>query len=239
MSETITDAPIVAIVDYGQTGISEQELELCAEALFFQVNQEIAMAPPEGYGVYVGDVIVVKPEQVKPEHWVLALDRDTDSGLGYHDKTEHGMPKMCVFPFADKEDNVPWTVTASHELLETLINPEVNRAAQSPDGAFWAYEICDAVEADYYAIGNVVVSNWCRSTWFEPPPRMSGVSYDYMNLCTKPFEIRPGGYGQYWNGESPAWKEIFYPDKQPRQYRLAHHGRRSRRRERFARRGAL
>ena len=38
------------------------------------------------------------------------------------------------------------SVTASHELLEMMIDPGAQLWAQNTDGKFYAYEMCDAVE---------------------------------------------------------------------------------------------
>ena len=89
---------------------------------------------------------------------------------------------------------------------------------------------CDATEADKYLINGVWVSNFVTPCYFEPPSSLVGVKLDYMGLIKAPYEIRPGGYNQYWlNG----WRMVQNNSVAPRSYRQAVHGRGALRRRGF------
>src|SRR5271154_5664829 len=62
--------------------------------------------------------------------WLVILDNSDQAGaLGYHDLTDEGLPLGKVFAQTDLEYNELWTVTASHELLEMLVDPDINLSA--------------------------------------------------------------------------------------------------------------
>ena len=146
----------------------------------------------------------------KPEDWVLELRRvpTIDGALGVHQVTNTGQPLMLDFPTLDAQDGVAWTVTASHEILETLADPWLRRGAQDDQGTWWAIEVCDAVENDTYDIDGVAVSNFCLPAWAEPPVSRANARYDYLGLCTAPWEIRAGGYGQKFNAATNEWTQV-------------------------------
>ena len=75
-----------------------------------------------------------------------------------------------VFAKTDLQYNSSWTVTASHELLEMLGDPEINLGVfvqpNAQTGRLYAYENCDACESDNYGyqIGNILVSDFVFPT---------------------------------------------------------------------------
>lgn len=195
----------IVIVDV-DVGTPTVELSKTAAALQRQVLEHFF--PSWGVSATVRSAAVSGP--ASRDDWVLELRRTpTHEGiLGIHQVTPSGAPMMLVFPFLDARDDVPWTVTASHEILETLVDPWLRRGAQDDDGVWWASEVCDPVESDTYVIDNVVVSNFCLPAWSEPPTMRSGVRYDHLGLCRRPWEIREGGYAQRYDPVAHAWRQI-------------------------------
>lgn len=195
-----------AIVIVDKTQRKADELEAAAQALTKQLHNHFSLPPPRGWGLSGHVRVATDIAPPKKDEWQLALlpEPDQPGALGDHDRTPAGLPLMRVFPLLDPSS--PWTVTASHEILETLADPELARAAQAPDGKFWAAEICDAVEIDEYPIDGIPVSNFVLQTYFEPPDDLTGVKLDHLGLVKRPFEIRSGGYGQYWTGT--RWREV-------------------------------
>lgn len=187
------------LVDH-KSGADWRDFAMVAHALERQVNRDFALAPPLGYGigcqVRVGSLS--RPPIAGEIVLGLFAEPDQAGALGYHDVTPAGLPLIKVFPLLDAGDHVHWSVTASHEVLEVLGDPELALCAQAPDGTFWARETADAVEADHYEIDGVMVSNFVLPPYFEPPSNLFGVKLDFMGLVERPFEIRPGGYNQYW-----------------------------------------
>lgn len=225
--------PRIALVDFGGTGVDPSALGPCAAALAKQVNQQFALPSPIGHGISISGMRVCSPSEVAQDEWVIGLvsHPDVPGALGYHDRTPSGRPFMKVFPLLDAQDGVSWQSTASHELLETLKDPELGQCVQGPSGKIWADEVCDAVESDSYSIDGVPVSNWVTPLWAQSLAPGQPQKYDWMGLCTQPEEIRPGGYAQWWDPQT-GWNEV---DARKRAYRRNHDGRSARRRARLKR----
>lgn len=226
---TVPVGPKVAFVNHNQA-VGGAELGAAVAALSRQMNEQHALPPPFGYGIGAR-LRAIDSDDPPPDvdEWVLHLHKgmpDLDGALAYHMTTQHGMPEMHCFPDADRSDGFPWQVSASHELIEAVDDPFLWRCAQAPDGRMWAYETCDSVEADVYEIDGVPVSNFALPFYFEPPEIAPiGIKYDWLGLVQAPYELRPGGYGQWWDPIERLWREEYNASNQPRPYRKARAGR--------------
>ncbi len=225
----------MAIIDFGGTGVDASTLPPMAAALTKQAQQHFALPPPFGYGLGATIRAASGPHDLHPDEWAIGLlaKADQPGALGYHDETPNGKPLIKVFPLLDKQDGGDLSVTISHEVCEALADPNGARAAQWKDGRFWAYEVCDAVEATSYLIDGIKVSNFVLPPYFEPVAKLTGLKLDWMGLCKNPLEILPGGYGQ-WFDPNKGWTQVQHAQQPPRHYRLELKGRSSRRRETFA-----
>lgn len=210
--------PRIAIVDHpgsGRPGLAE--LVKIAAALSRQVAEHF-----DPYWNARATVVAVTTPLASD--WVMGLFKDADQpgALGYHDETAGGLPLGKVFPLLDAQDGASLSVTLSHEVLEMLADPYLCTAAQSPtDGKFWAMEVADAVEQDEYLIDGVRVSNFVTPHYFEPPSNLLGAGkLDMMGLIKTPYEVRPGGYMQ-WFDPTQGWQQIVHSEVAPRAYRLA------------------
>src|SRR5437868_5755075 len=224
----------MALVDFGGTGVDDKTLPAMASALTKQAQQHFALPPPYGYGISASVRAASGPHDVQPDEWVIGLvtKADQPGALGYHDETPAGKPFVKVFPLLDKKDGAELSMTISHEMCETLADPNGARAAQWKDGRFWAYEVCDAVEETGYVIDGVKLSNFVLPPYFEPVVRLTGLKLDWMGLCKKPLELLAGGYGQ-WFDPNKGWQMVQHADKPPRPYRREIKGRSAQRRELF------
>src|SRR6202167_4819952 len=127
------------------------------------------------WGVDAELTIVAKGNQPPAGSWWLVLldDSDQANALGYHDLTTEGLPIGKVFAASDLKAGTSWTVTASHELLEMLGDPNVNLTvfveSSNTAGVLYAYEVCDACEDDSlgYQIDNVLLSDFVYPSLFE------------------------------------------------------------------------
>ena len=141
--------------------------------------------------------------------WVVAvLDNSDQAGaLGYHDLTPAGLPLGKVFAGTDRQYNQKVSVTLSHELLEMLGDPWMNLTAQSDDGKFYAWEACDAIEADQlgYDINGVTVSDFVTPHWFGH----GAGPVDFKQRVTTPFELAAGGYISVFDPASgQGWQQV-------------------------------
>jgi len=211
----------ISILDV-DVGIASDEQRAIAKALTHQIIRDFA---PHWY---VEAEVGVGVQSITDWQLQLLLQPDQQGALGYHDLTPMGRPILKVFPRLDALDGVPWSVTASHEVLETLADPRLCRGAQALDGRWWALEVCDAVEKDTYKVDGVDVSNFVLPSYFEPPKDPRGAAFDFCGLLRKPLELRPGGYGQWWD-PARGWQTTTNGDLRAARAAMAAHGRGARR----------
>ncbi len=145
--------------------------------------------------------------------WLLGIfdDADQAGALGYHDLTKAGLPLGKVFAKTTLADGGLWTVTFSHELLEMLADPNINLCAfDEGNRRLYAYEVCDAVEADKlgYAINGVTVSDFVLPGWFEPTHIAKNERFAFKSRVTAPFQLLPGGYISYYDLHGGGWQQL-------------------------------
>lgn len=198
------------IIKNYSTVVSGPELKAAMPAFQKQTSEHFAPA----WGVDAKLLFMPQDYVAAVGSWLLCLfdDADAANALGYHDITARGDPLGKVFCKTTKDDGGIWTVTFSHELLEMLADPGINLAAVDENAdRLWAYEICDACEADDlgYDIDGVRVSDFVLPTFFMPSAT-PGVPRDWCGHVKEAFQILPGGYLSYLDFRSPkGWQQVF------------------------------
>src|SRR6267142_7053736 len=180
------------------TVLKDTDMNKALPALQTQVHNDFAPA----WGVDADLVFIPKgSEPPTGSWWLTILDNSDQAGaLGYHDLTDQGLPLGKVFAGTDLQYGSQWTVTASHELLEILGDPDINLAAyvEQPNGRMrlYAYEVCDACEADQFAykVGDVLVSDFVYPAWFESFRKAGSTHFDQQESIREPFQLLTGGY---------------------------------------------
>lgn len=206
--KTIISAPFITLALINEsTIIDDVEVKKIQRALTIQVVRDFYPY----WGAYVRIAFSPKGQLPASNAWQLTFldDSDQANALGYHDVTPAGLPLGKVFVRSTLADGGKVSVTASHELLEMLGDPEINLTVLSADNRrLYAYENCDAVELDSlgYDIDGVMVSDFVTPAWF------GGLQgpYDFKNHLNAPFQLAPGGYISILDLTSPlGWQQIF------------------------------
>jgi hypothetical protein len=193
--------------------LSDDEVKAAMPAFQTQVHRDFASA----WGVDAD--LAFTPHGSTPttgSWWVVILDdSDVATALGYHDLTTEGLPLGKVFAKSDQLLGYQWTVTATHELLEMLADPDVNLTAfvqnDTTSGRLYAYEVCDACEADQfgYSINGTLVSDFVFPAWFESFRQPGSTQFDYGKNIQNPFALLPGGYiGIFDIGSGSGWQQL-------------------------------
>ena len=164
------------------------------------------------------------PQELRGDAIIYLWDKaaDVKDAVGYHEKTNSGLPYGFVFTEIAKELHEPWSVTLSHEVLELIADPEVNILAAGPHPKhpartvyFW-YEMCDAVQDDRYRIAGVEVSNFVLPLYFTIAPEV-GSRNDFLGRRVKgkllqSFGVNPGGYVGFFDPSvGKAGKDVTFP----------------------------
>lgn len=190
------------------TILPDIEVKAMMDAVEYQVRHHFYPI----WGTSANLIFVPKGTRPPKGTWQMAIldDADQAGALGYHDITTDGQPLGKVFAKTTLQYEGFVSVTLSHEVLEMLADPDVNLLIQ--DGRdynkFWAYEACDAVEADElgYEINGIRVSDFVTPDYFETF-RKSG-KFDYLNHLSMPVpSLTKGGYMAYV--KNGRWGQIF------------------------------
>lgn len=193
---TSSRAHAVAVLNRS-TVLSDSDASAIVAALQIQASRDFAAV----WGIDAKLTFIPKAQTTGWEgKWnLLLLDTsDEANALGYHDLTPEGLPVGKVFAKTDLQYRAVVSVTASHELLEMLLDPFISLCAEDPKrGVFVAYEASDAVEADElgYAINGVTVSDFVTPAFFDPTATgRKGETFSFKRHVHAPFELAPGGY---------------------------------------------
>ena len=202
----------ISILNASQV-LKDSQVQAVIPALQTQVSKDFAPA----WGIDADLIFVPKGSRPEPDSWWIALldDSDQAGALGYHDVTPEGLPIGKVFAGSDMKYGYQWTVTASHECLEMLADPEINLTVfvqtDANGGKLYAYEVCDACEADQfgYKINGVLVSDFVYPSWFEGFRKPGSTQFDYGKRIGKPFQLLKGGYiGVYDIKSGTGWHQV-------------------------------
>lgn len=227
-------AHIKIIFTNSSTILSDAEVVAAIPNLQIQISRDFAPI----WGVDADLSFAAAGAPVPPGAWQIGVFDNSDQAgaLGYHDLTPAGLPLAKVFAATDRQNNSSWTVTASHELLEMLGDPDINLCALLQIGleiSFYAYEVCDACEADEhgYDINGTLVSDFVYPAWFEGFRQPGSTQFDHQNKIAKPFELLPGGYVSVFDvSYNNGWYQIYPPQAKMKYQSRANVGSRRERR---------
>ena len=153
---------------------------------------------------------LIKSKGFVPGKWAMVFldDADHAHSLAYHDVTPDGLPQAKVFVKTTIRNKKLVSVSASHELVEMLVDPSINLVTmKSRSNLVYGYESADPVEELTFRVDGIPMTNFVYPAYFEAFHKPGSVRFDHLNKISKPFEIHPGGYlGVYKNGK---WTQIF------------------------------
>ena len=199
------------------TVFSDNDLPALANALQIQVSRDFFPI----WGVNAQIYYTPSGKHATSGYWVLALldNSDQADALAYHDVTPDGQPLGKIFVKTTLANNSLVSVSASHELVEMLCDPDVNLTAELDDASgipsrFVSYEPADPCQDDSFAYpaeippgwpgaGTLVkVTDFVFPSWFESfrTPNIQGptatgfTQFDFQKKITAPFQLLPGGY---------------------------------------------
>lgn len=189
--------PTIAFVNLSKTPLGVDLTKLVA-ALAKQLQRDFV--PIWGYPA---KLYVAKKAKAGEWQVVFLDDADEADALGYHDLTKNGQPVSKVFVKTTIDAGEKVSVTASHELLEMLIDPGAQLWAQNDkDGKFYAYEMCDAVEEEVYSIDGIEVSDFVHPAFFESWHKPGAVRFDHLKKVKRPFQTLKNGYQIVTDGKA-------------------------------------
>lgn len=153
---------------------------------------------------------LVKTTDFQKGAWAMVFldNADQPGALAYHDLTPDGLPEAKVFVKTTLDDKQLVSVSASHELVEMLVDPAINILTTGPSPKIiYAYESADPVEETNFPVDGIQMSNFVHPAYFEAFHKPGSVKFDHMGKVNKPFQILSGGYQIIFkNGK---WTQVF------------------------------
>lgn len=158
---------------------------------------------------------------------ILAPNTTQAGSLGYHDKTAAGLPTGIIELDSCRRYGVPWTIAATHEIAELLIDPFLTEFV---DVATRSYpkEIADPTTAGHFMIGSVPVANVTTPAYWDPHSP-AGSRFDLMGLVKAPLPAIPekgwlewcegGEYSNAWGPQMPAQHIAYMAERHGRRWR--------------------
>ena len=190
-----------------------------ALALNLQVTRDL----PQFWPVSATVSYLPDPKKVPAGIWPVQLVKTLPPDEGGFHSDKHKQPYAKVI--ASKSDP-SWTIDASHEILEMLVDPYGNRMQssvaieivkgkiQDGTGQFgYLVEACDPCEDNScaYTINGVAVSDFITPHFYDPLVT-PGTRYSFTGKIKGPRQILPGGYISWVNIEIDEWQQLMYVD---------------------------
>jgi hypothetical protein len=154
---------------------------------------------------------LVRTTGFKKGAWAFVFldNADQAKALAYHELTPDGFPLSKVFVKTIADARASLTVSATHELVEMLVDPAINLLSLGPDPkAAYAYESADPVEDDAlgFKVNGFLVTDFVYPSYFENFHKPGSTKFDYRGKVTRPFQILRGGYQSIFkNGK---WTQV-------------------------------
>lgn len=163
--------------------------------LQIQIDRDFVPHWPDVERVTVEFARVKDIPHIPKNAWPIFFNKHSDDAgaLGWHDDRD-GRQFSRVFIGDCIRFGLNWHTTVSHEALEILLDPDIERVWRMPDGRLAAYEACDAVESDAqaYTILHHKMSNFVLPAYFNAS---HNGPYDFRHQLHAPCPaLTPGGY---------------------------------------------
>jgi hypothetical protein len=179
------------------------ELTSVSAALQKQISRDVAPI----WGVQATVDVFPTLEAVPVGYWPLIVVEDAP-GAGTH-LDRSGQPVALV------EAGATWSLAASHESIEMLIDPAGNelRAGDATDGSNarveYLLEVCDPCQdVDCaYTVNGVLVSDFFTPSYLDPSGT-TGARYSFSGRIKKPRDVLPGGYLTWRDPRDGHWYQV-------------------------------
>jgi hypothetical protein len=163
---------------------------------------------------------LVKTKGFRKGAWALVFLEKADSpgDEAYHDLTPDGLPEAKVFVKSTLKNRDLVSVSASHELVEMLVDPATNMMTTGPHARrMYAYESADPVEDLSFKVNGILMSNFVYPAYFEDFHKRGSMQFDHMKKVKEPFELLPNGYQSVFRNNK--WSEMWGSTRKEKRFK--------------------
>ena len=211
----------VGLVD--KTGKLDSALvQATAAALNVQVMRDL----PQFWNIQATVRHLPDPHRIPIGVWPVFLVPKLPPGEGGVHLDKKNQPYSLVIGTPDNND---WTIDASHETIEMLVDPagsrlQASRAIAIRDGIIedtpgefeYLVEACDPCEGNQYAyaIHGIAVSDFITPHFYDPVVT-AGTRYSFGGNIKAPRQILPGGYISFVEPQQDEVEQILFLGSSP------------------------
>jgi hypothetical protein len=191
--------------------VTSSEVSIVAAALQKQVIRDLT----PHWGIRATVQAFARLKHVPLDYWPMIVRDDIKfDAAGIHLDND-GQPYALI---TASDNNNVWSLTASHECLEMLVDPMGDRlvAGDSPkksqNRVQFLVEVCDPSEAASfgYSVNGVLVSDFYTPHYFDPVAA-TGVRYSFTGAVQRPRQVLRGGYLSWLDPVTREWwQEIWF-----------------------------
>ena len=194
-------------------------IHAAALALNIQVTRDL----PQFWPIAATVSFLPDPTRIPAGVWPVQLVKTLPPDEGGFHSDQHKQPYAQVIASAT---DPTWTIDASHEILEMLVDPYGNRIQSSvaveivngkiQDGtgqSGYLVEACDPCEDNScaYTINGIAVSDFITPHYYDPMVT-PGTRYSFTGAIKGPRQILPGGYISWVNPQTNTWQQLLFVD---------------------------
>jgi len=193
-----------------------------AASLNIQVMRDL----PQWWPISATVEYLPDPKKIPVGVWPVFLVAKLPPGEGGVHLDKKNQPYALVIGTPQSDD---WTIDASHETVEMLVDPSGNRLqasraieivgseVQDAPGEFeYLVEACDPCEANEYAysIQGIALSDFITPHFYDPVAT-AGTRYSFGGHITRPRQILPGGYISFVDPQNDELEQILFLGPKP------------------------
>jgi hypothetical protein len=202
--------------------LDPQLVQATAAALNIQAVRDL----PQYWNVRATVRWLQDPTQLPTGVWPVFLVAKLPPGEGGVHLDKNNQPYALVIGTPDSAD---WTIDASHETLEMLVDPagsrmqvseaikiEGNDVVDQPGQYSYLVEACDPCEGNQYAYGinGVAVSDFITPHFYDPV-LTKGTRYSFGGNIERPRQVLPGGYISFVDPDNDHMEQILFLGSKP------------------------
>ena len=199
-----SDVLEIALVPLGVESTSADDISRVAEALDGQLRRDFT--PPWGISARVN--AYSGPAKVPDSAWqIVLMDAPPINSLGIH--LDHDRRPYAL---VQASPGIGWSLVASHECLEMLVNPLGDNIVRGPcpqpphHDVYFLKEVCDPVASARcsYRWRGVTLSDFCLPSFFDHAAP-HGQRCSFAGSATRPFSACKGGVLTWYDPSRNDW----------------------------------